>query len=223
MPIIQFAKPAFDVGFATNDIEGYTAFWSSRVGLPYDHLAKLGGGFHQHRWRLGDSIIKVNHTRAALRDVPSGGYAGLSLAHTDEAALHTPDGVPVALAPAGNSDLTLHAKTSDLDAFVRFYSEALGLVRDGMDALTLGRSRIIAEPGAPARVDGWRERGLRYMTVQIFDCDGLTAALERAGVEIGMAPKTVGQVRYSFIRDPDGNWIELSERASLTGKPVPTG
>ena len=87
----------------------------------------------------------------------------------------------------------------------------------------LGRSRIIAEPGAPARVDGWRERGLRYMTVQIFDCDGLTAALERAGVEIGMAPKTVGQVRYSFIRDPDGNWIELSERASLTGKPVPTG
>jgi hypothetical protein len=27
-------------------------------------------------------------------------------------------------------------------------------------------------------------------------------------------------VRYSFVRDPDGNWIELSERASLTGRPV---
>ena len=88
---------------------------------------------------------------------------------------------------------------------------------------TLGCSRLIAQPGTPARVAGWRERGLRYMTVQIFDCDGMTSALERAGVEIGMAPKTVGQVRYSFIRDPDGNWIELSERASLTGKPVPTG
>jgi lactoylglutathione lyase len=30
-------------------------------------------------------------------------------------------------------------------------------------------------------------------------------------------------VRYSFVRDPDGNWIELSERASLTGKPVAAG
>ncbi|MBT6312771.1 MAG: VOC family protein, partial [Alphaproteobacteria bacterium] len=70
MPTNQFAKPAFDVGFATNDIDGYTAFWSDTVGLPYDHMAKLGGGFHQHRWTLGDSIIKVNHTRTALSDVP---------------------------------------------------------------------------------------------------------------------------------------------------------
>ena len=223
MPTNQFAKPAFDVGFATNDIDGYTAFWSDTVGLPYDHMAKLGGGFHQHRWTLGDSIIKVNHTRTALSDVPPGGYAGLSIAHTDAASLQTPDGVPITLAPAGNSDLTLYAKTHNLDAFMQFYSEALGLSPDGMNTLTLGCSRLIAQPGTPARVAGWRERGLRYMTVQIFDCDGMTSALERAGVEIGMAPKTVGQVRYSFIRDPDGNWIELSERASLTGKPVPTG
>jgi lactoylglutathione lyase len=223
MPIIQFAKPAFDVGFATNNIDGYTAFWSDTVGLPYDHRAKLGGGFHQHRWTLGDSIIKVNHTRTALSDMPPSGYIGLSIAHTDETDLKTPDGVAVALAPAGSIDLTLYAETHDLDAFMRFYTEALGLLPDGMDTLTLGRSRIIARSGAPARVDGWRERGLRYMTVQIFDCDGMTSALERAGVEIGMAPKTVGQVRYSFVRDPDGNWIELSERASLTGKPVPIG
>ena len=56
--------------------------------------------------------------------------------------------------------------------------------------------------------------------MQIFDCDGLTAALEREGVKVGQPPKTVGQVRYSFIRDADGNWIELSERASLTGKVI---
>ena len=58
------------------------------------------------------------------------------------------------------------------------------------------------------------------MTLQIFDCDGLTAALEAQGVEVGQPPRTIGEVRYSFVRDPDGNWIELSERASLTGKPV---
>lgn len=223
MPKIQFAKPAFDVGFATNDIAGHTAFWSDKVGLPYDHMAKLGGGFHQHRWTLGNSIIKVNHTRTALSDLPAGGYARLSIAHKDATSLQTPDGVPISLIRTETTDLTLHAGTHDLDAFMRFYSEALGLRSDGTDTLKLGRSTIIAEPGAPARVDGWRERGLRYMTLQIFNCDSLTAALERSGVEIGMAPKTVGQVRYSFIRDPDGNWLELSERASLTGKPVPAG
>jgi predicted enzyme related to lactoylglutathione lyase len=78
----------------------------------------------------------------------------------------------------------------------------------------------VAEIGDPPRIEGWREKGLRYMTVQIFDCDEVTAAMERAGVEIGMSPRTIGQVRYSFARDPDGNWIELSERASLTGKPI---
>jgi lactoylglutathione lyase len=223
MPTIEFAKPAFDVGFATNDIDGYSLFWGGRVGLPYDHMAKLGGGFHQHRWTLGDSIIKVNHTRTSLPEPPAGGYSGLTVGHTENAALTTPDDIPVMLAPSASADLVLHAKTADLDAFMRFYSEALGLTRDGLDALTLGRSRIIAEPGKAERVDGWRERGLRYLTVQIFDCDGITAALERAGIEIGMAPTTVGQVRYSFVRDPDGNWIELSERASLTGKPVPAG
>ncbi len=34
----------------------------------------------------------------------------------------------------------------------------------------------------------------------------------------GAPPVTLGEVaRISFIRDPDGNWIEISQRASLTG------
>ena len=135
----------------------------------------------------------------------------------------TPPDPGMARARARLADLTLRAVTADTDAFARFYGERLGLKPDGPHAFRLGESRIVAAEGpAPARA-GWRERGLRYMTVQIFDCDGLTAALERQGVEVGMAPRTIGQVRYSFVRDPDGNWIELSERASLTGKPVREG
>lgn len=223
MPL-KFAKPAFDVGFATNAIEAYAEFWGADAGLDYDHLAKLGGGFHQHRWRQGDSIVKVNHTRAPLPDASMGGYRGLSLASDRALELVSPDGVPVALKPDAAADLTLHVVANDLDAFTRFYGERLGLEPDGAHAFRLGRSRIIAIAGeTKSPVPGWREKGLRYMTVQIFDCDGLTAAMERAGVEIGQPPRTVGQVRYSFVRDADGNWIELSERASLTGKPVPTG
>ncbi len=220
MAAFAFAKPAFDVGFATNQLEAHEAFWGETVGLAFDHMAKLGGGFRQHRWRQGDSIIKVNHTREPLGDVPPGGYRSLDLKAARAVDLATPDDVPVRLRPNRDADLTLQVVSGDLDAFARFYGEALGLETDGANAFLLGRSRIVAEAGAPARIDGWREKGLRYMTVQIFDCDQVTTALERAGVEIGMPPRTIGQVRYSFARDPDGNWIELSERASLTGRPV---
>ncbi len=218
-----FAKAAFDVGFATNRIDAHTAFWGEEVGLAYDHLAKLGGGFHQHRWRQGDSIVKVNHTRTPLPDAPAAGYRGLTLAAARSADLGTPDAVPVRLRPEAAANLTLHVVANDLDAFDRFYGECLGLEADGVHAFRLGASRIEASAGEAPFAPGWREKGLRYMTVQIFDCDRMTAELERQGVEVGAAARTVGQVRYSFVRDADGNWIELSERASLTGRPVPAG
>ena len=215
-----FAKPAFDIGFAANDIDGYRALLEGQAGLSYDHLAKLGGGFHQHRWRQGDSIIKVNHTRTPLADAPAAGYRAVTLAADRSIELVTPDAVPLSLREDAAADLTLHVVANDLDAFARFYGERLGLEPDGPNAFRLGASRIVAKAGNVPEAPGWREKGLRYMTVQIFDCDGLTAAMERRGAVIGAEPRTIGQVRYSFVRDPDGNWIELSERASLTGKPV---
>lgn len=35
-----------------------------------------------------------------------------------------------------------------------------------------------------------------------------------------VAPGERGVARFSMVRDPDGNWIELSQRGSLTG-PLP--
>jgi hypothetical protein len=33
-----------------------------------------------------------------------------------------------------------------------------------------------------------------------------------------MEPMTLGTtVRYGFVLDPDGNWIELPQRATITG------
>ena len=219
-PGIPFAKPAFDVGFAANDLEGFRNLLGARAGLAYDHLAKLGGGFHQHRWRAGDSIIKVNHTRTPLPETPPGSYRALTLKAEQPASLKTPDGTAILLSPSVAADLTLHLESSDLDRLTRFYGERLGLESDGPAAFRLGGSRLVATQGAAAAHADWRARGLRYMTLQIFDCDRLTSELAAEGVEVGQAPKTVGEVRYSFIRDPDGSWIELSERASLTGKPV---
>jgi lactoylglutathione lyase len=55
----------------------------------------------------------------------------------------------------------------------------------------------------------------------VWDCDEEHARiLERGGRE-GVVPRTLGKVaRFSMVCDPDGNWVEISQRASLTG-PLP--
>ncbi len=60
--------------------------------------------------------------------------------------------------------------------------------------------------------------GYRYTTVQIHKCDAEhTGILARGGRE-GEVPRTIGTTtRFSFVRDPDGNWLEVSQRAQLTG------
>jgi lactoylglutathione lyase len=40
-----------------------------------------------------------------------------------------------------------------------------------------------------------------------------------AGGAEGRAPVTLGETaRISFVRDAQGNWLEISQRASLTGR-----
>ena len=60
--------------------------------------------------------------------------------------------------------------------------------------------------------------GWRYLTVQIRDCRRAHAGvLARGGTEAA-PPRELGDtVRFSMVQDPDGNWIELSQRASLVG------
>jgi predicted enzyme related to lactoylglutathione lyase len=60
-----------------------------------------------------------------------------------------------------------------------------------------------------------------YITVQVRDVEAEHRRFMSMGVWEGAAPVTLGTVaRISFIRDPDGNFIEISQRASLTG-PIP--
>ena len=77
---------------------------------------------------------------------------------------------------------------------------------------------VVAERGKVERSAEWRGPGYRYMTVQVWDClaeyDGILA---RGGTS-GGAPRVLGDtVRFAFVCDPDGNHIEISQRASLTG------
>jgi len=69
------------------------------------------------------------------------------------------------------------------------------------------------------RADDWRAQGWRYTTVQVRDCVAEHAGVLARGGDEGAAPVLLGAtVRMSFVRDPDGNFIELSQRASLVGR-----
>src|SRR2546425_8865390 len=227
---MKLAKPHVDVGALTNALEPMLTFWQRVVGLPFEEVLPLGRGLQQHRHGMNGSIFKLNHARDPLPDVPLAGYRELWIAReglAERRALVDPDGNRVVLVPRGEGGvegITVRLAVRDEAAFHRFYRGALGLEVAGPNAYRCGDSILSFAPDPAARGDtAWTGRGYRYVTIQVFDVDSVHhAVLERGGRE-GRPPITLGKVaRVSFVRDPDGNWIELSQRASLTG-PLPPG
>ena len=54
--------------------------------------------------------------------------------------------------------------------------------------------------------------------IQVFRVDEAHAAVLASGGREALAPVTLGTTaRISMVLDPDGNWIELSQRASIVG------
>jgi lactoylglutathione lyase len=79
---------------------------------------------------------------------------------------------------------------------------------------------LVEWPGGSAGTD-LIGPGFRYLTVQVFDADAEMAAIVgRGGRIVREAVNFSGVARYGFVADPEGNWIEISARTSLTGIPV---
>ncbi len=225
---MKLAKPHVDVGVMTNGLDPMLTFWQQDVGLPFAEMLPLGGGLRQYRHDMNGSVLKLNHARDPLPLDRQTGYRELWIACDGEKRqrmLRDPDGNTVVLVPRGEDDVSgiaVRLGVRDEAAFHRFYGHALGLEPAGTDAYRCGDSllRFAADPHAPSEAV-WIGRGFRYLTIQVWDVDAEhRGILERGGTE-GRAPVTLGTVaRVSFVRDPDGNWIEISQRASLTG-PLP--
>lgn len=220
---MKLAKPALDIGLYTNQIDPMLAFWQEQVHVPYSELLKIGGGLHQHRHAIGNSVLKVNNRR---EPVPKDMATGLSVLEIYTDAVDTrielldPDANEVWLSPSATGaepNLTLHLTVNDLATSRAFYGEVLGLPEDGQDVYCVGASRIKLQAGNV----GAFERvavGYRYMTMQVFDVVGTHNEIIHSGGREGAAPVRLGEVAYiSFVLDPDGNWIEISQRKSITG------
>ena len=220
---MNFAKPALDVGLYTNNLEPMLTFWRDTVGLESTEMLPVGGGVRQHRHAIGDTILKVNHAREPMAPAAASGIRALTIATPERSAaeLTDPDGNVVNLVAPGSGgvhqiEVTLAA--NDVSRSERFYADALGFEALGGGVLACGASRIRLQPGEVAADPAQRAPGYRYLTVQVYDVVAEHARALGAGADEGMAPVKLGDVAYiSFIRDPDGNWIEISQRKSLVG------
>jgi len=227
---MDLAKPHIDVGVITERLEPMLAFWQQTVGLPFENTLPLGAGLRQHRHGVNGSVFKLNHSRDRLPEGPPSGYRELQIARPGfetRTDLVDPDGNRVALVPPGHGGVRgigFHLGVRDESAFHDFFGRVLELERVGDNAYRCGDSILSFERDPHAVADPrWNGLGYRYFTIQIHDVDAEHRhILERRGRE-GRPPITLGTVaRISFVRDPDGNWIEISQRASLTG-PLPAG
>lgn len=226
---MKLAKQHLDIGLYTNNKDAMLTFWQEVVGLEFDHLGKLGGGIHQHRHFLGDGptgpILKINHSRDELPDSGQSGYRKLTIVRSDisEAkVLSDPDGNVVELVPSNAAQpygiaITMGAR--DLAAFDRYFGKALEFESAGAHRWKCGETHVIGEYDPEALDDvPLLGKGYRYLTMQIFDADTCYAHVVNNGGQGGKEPQTLGTtVRYGFVRDADGNWMELSQRATLTG------
>jgi len=233
---MELAKRCVDVGLFTNQLDEMRAFYGERVRLPYQELLPVGRGVQQHRYGLLGSVLKVNHLRDPLGPRIAGGYTKISIADPRTPmplGLVDPDGNAIELVPKGQrgiDQIEIHLGVTDPAPFEHFYGEVLGCERLGAGRFRLGETIIsVAHDGAARRADkaagsatdvmgAMRATGFRYITIQVRDCDAEHRQFLAMGVWEGAPPVTLGSVaRISFIRDPDGNWIEISQRASLVG------
>ena len=226
--MLNLAKQHIDVGLFTNRTEEMLAFWQNDVGLPFEEMLPLAPGQRQHRHAMNGSVLKLNSVRDPMRESAPSGYRVLRIAREGISApreLTDPDGNRIVLVPPGFEavvGIEVQLAVRDAAAHARFYGEALGLERAGEHSYRCGDSLLMFEQDALAEEAGhMTAQGFRYITIQVRDIDAEHAGIVARGGNEGRAPLTLGTTaRISFVRDPDGNWIEISQRASLTG-PLP--
>ena len=217
------AKSALDVGFYTNDLEAAQSFWADTVGLRYEELLKVGGGVHQHRYSLHEGVLKQNVSRDPLEPTTSG-YTRLRIAaDVDEVvSLSHPDGVPIDLVPMGHDGIS----AVEITIAARSVDHTASLLIEAFDARPEGGrihvgETLIAFDHQPGRVPAGPSRslGCTYITAQVFDVQEQHERFIRKGFTEGMAPMRLGDTAaISFVCLPDGDWLELSQRANLTGE-----
>ena len=223
---MDLAKPHLDVGLYTNRSGEARRFYEGDLGLPYEELLRAGRGVHQHRFGLRGAVLKVNDSREPLEEAVTA-YRGLVVVDPGaSSARHRsdPDGLDVAVVPVGHGGIRttgVRWASTDPDRLGHLLADGFGAEGLGDGRWRIGETVVAVEHDPDVAVGPLRARGFRYLTVQVRDVRGEHERLRALGWQEATVPVRLGDVAMiSFVRDPDGSWVEVSQRASLTG-PLP--
>ena len=225
---MHLVKPMFDIGLSTHTITPMLAFWQGEIGAPFDRILPIRPGMEQHRHDLMGSVLKINSHTSPLPDGPPSGYRELLIAReglTAARAMADPEGNRVSLLPPGTfgvGQIGVRLAVRDLAAHRRFYGETLGLPEEphaAGAAFRAGQSVVLIEQHDDAPLEApFEGAGWRYITFQVLRTDAAFARVVAGGGREAVAPVTLGAIaRIAMVKDPAGNWIELSQRAEYAG------
>ena len=221
--MIEIVKNQLDVGLVSED-PAVVDFWRDEAGLVFDHALPVVKDQVQYRFDERGTVVKVNVRKALTGDQRSGIQALLIARDGLDAPRERadPDGNRVLFVPTGTDGVTqigVRIAVRDLARTRAYYREVLGFAEEAPDRVRCGDSVLLFEERADAPSGfAQAQRGWLYLTVQIRDCDAETARVEAAGGEVVVRPMNLGEVaRISMVRDPDGNLLEISQRAQWTG------
>ncbi len=218
---MRFAKDCFDVGLMVPADRFDLSQWNAIPGLHLDHVLDIAS-YQQHRFHCGDAVLKVNVGQVSPDpDSPT----GLVAFRVGDHAYTIRDGAPVVAEVENPRSTTPPAldiiiETPSVATMMQFYTDAFGLTKAGPQAVQFGPARLVfrtSRTALPApSLDG---TGIRYLTFQVFDADSACDEAIAKGARLGREPVSFGDVaRFGFVLDPDGNWIELSARASILAR-----
>ena len=224
--MIEIVKDQLDVGLVSDRLD-VVDFWRDEAGLAFDHLLRIARGHDQHRFVEAGSVVKVN-IREKIEGDQRSGIEELLIARSDldtTRPLADPDGNRVCFVPVGTQGVTqvgVRLAVPELARTIAYYRDVLGFWQEAPARVRCGDSVLLFEERADAPSGfAQAQRGWLYLTVQVRDCDAEVARIEAAGGQVVVTPRNLGEVaRMAMIRDPDGNLLEVSQRASLTG-PLP--
>jgi hypothetical protein len=224
MTAFVLSKPFIDVGLFTNAGDAMRSFYSDEIGLPFIDNLQMEPGYLLSRYNANGSALKINEVDTPL-PARATHYVRMLWPEPGLSAprqLHDPDGNELELVPRGHLDidqLGIVYRVPSLSVAADFAERALGAERLGEGRYRFGRTVLLFEVApTPNRAGPLEALGFTYTTLHVMDVVSAHAHLIANGCAEAIPPTPYhGITTYSFARDAVGNWIEISQRADLTG------
>ncbi len=223
---MEYSRPQIDLGLLTNQKEAMLSFWHQTLGLDITQELHPAEGVCQYKLDLCGAVLKLNCVEMNLPSQrPLNGIRMLLLAKDDIDSprhLQDPDGNLVCLVPPGYSGIQnygIHMAVSDEATFEQFYGEILQLTKIG-DRTYDWAGTIVSFAWSPEVQPNADTTGIGYyyLTTQVVDTVSAHEKLMLRGARELATPSdqhTNTDSIISFILDPDGNRVEISQRPDL--------